>query len=98
MHAQLLQLNSSYDVEVAVTAAAGQQQQQQQNHRKEDAAEPDGKNTCCRPDETFAAPGPVAEAVAYLRGLYGVAWNDADACGQVSCSYGAAVSWCNDVG
>ncbi|EJT76863.1 hypothetical protein GGTG_06777 [Gaeumannomyces tritici R3-111a-1] len=53
---------------------------------------------CCSPDANYAQPGPVADAVAYLRNHYGSAWNDAGSCGRVSCSYGAAVYWCNDSG
>lgn len=92
---ELVKLNPNYDVDFADQFA----------ERKRDLA----KRDLFPQDRVGCNPGPnnwdlcrlgaIEEGIDYLKGLSGHPRNGGGpgACGRVSCSYNAAIYWCNDV-
>ena len=96
VHGQLLALNPDYDEQMGTLDARAAEGDKLNSAEVLDVLAKRDHNNCWVPAYHYAQRPPIVEGIKYLRGLKGVAGNDAWRCGQISCSYDSVIEWCNN--
>ncbi|KAK3994274.1 hypothetical protein QBC44DRAFT_367796 [Cladorrhinum sp. PSN332] len=96
VHAQLLEINPNYDTEVAPAVAESAHADSESQLAKRGRISKRDHTRCG--NWASARKNRIQEGISYLWGVGGrpVRGPGPASCGRVSCSYDAAIYWCND--
>lgn len=97
VHKELLSLNPKWDEDFGINGLDARLSEPRAELTKR--ADFSNANYFCGGRWQYCNGGAIAEGRAYLYGVAGKPSNGAGPgmCGRVSCSYNAAIYWCNDV-
>lgn len=93
VYAEILKINPNYDQEFDALAANSEPEQSSVEKRTDFST----SRYKCRGKWRGAVTGEIKKGIDYLRRVGGKPRLDSGKCSRVSCSWNAAIWWCNDV-